>query len=241
MIIIPAIDIIDGKCVRLSQGNYDSCKVYSDSPVQVAKAYEQAGFSRLHVVDLDGAKWSSSINSETLQAITSGTKLKVDFGGGIKSHGDIARAFEFGAKYVCVGTIARKNPEIVKEWLERYGAEKIILSADLRDGKIAVNGWKEVTDITIHELLDIYGGKIQNMMCTDISRDGMLQGAAVELYEDLVKRYPDMNIIASGGVGTLDDIRRIADTGVQGAVVGKAIYEGKITLEELSDLQNALL
>ena len=241
MIIIPAIDIIGGKCVRLSQGDYDRCKVYSDSPLQVAKAYEEAGFSRLHVVDLDGAKCSGLINSETLQAITTNTKLEVDFGGGIKSNADMACALEYGAKYVCVGTIARKNPEIVKEWIESYGADKIILSADLHNGKIAVNGWKEITNVTIHELLDLYEGKIQNMMCTDISRDGMLQGTAVELYEDLVKRYPNMKIIASGGVGSLDDLRRVADCGVHGAVVGKAIYEGRVTLEELADLQRAML
>lgn len=241
MVIIPAIDIIEGKCVRLSQGNYDVCTVYSDSPVQIAKAYDEAGFSRLHVVDLDGAKCSSSMNSDILEEITTTTSLTVDFGGGIKSDADIERAFKYGAKYVCVGTIARNNPELVKQWLDKYGAERIILSADLNDGRIAVNGWKEITDMTIYELLDIYEGRIQNMMCTDISRDGMLQGTAVELYEELVRRYPNMNIIASGGVGSADDIRRVAATGVQGVVVGKAIYEGRITLEELSDLQRELL
>lgn len=241
MVIIPAIDIIEGRCVRLSQGNYDVCTVYSDSPVQIAKAYDEAGFSRLHVVDLDGAKCSSSMNSDILEQITATTNLTVDFGGGIKSDADIDRAFKYGAQYVCVGTIARNNPELVKLWLDKYGAERIILSADLNEGRVAVNGWKEITDMTIHELLDIYEGRIQNMMCTDISRDGMLQGTAVELYEELVRRYPNMNIIASGGVGSIDDIRRVAAAGVQGVVVGKAIYEGRITLEELSDLQRELL
>ena len=233
MTIIPAIDIIDGRCVRLSQGDYSRCKAYCDDPLEVALRYEDAGFSRLHLVDLDGAKASSVVNCDVLERICAGTSLKVDFGGGVKSDADIRRVFDSGARMACIGSVAYTDPALVGRWLARYGGDRIIIGADVKDGMVCTHGWKNVTDTTIFGLADIYKGRMKYLMCTDISRDGMLSGTAVELYASLMERYPDVRMIASGGVGGTGDIDELKDAGVCEVIVGKAIYEGKISLEEL--------
>lgn len=233
MTIIPAIDIIEGRCVRLSQGDYGRCKTYADDPVEVARRYADAGFTRLHVVDLDGAKSASVVNLGVLEKICAKTSLTVDFGGGIKSDCDIARVFGAGAAMACVGSIAATDHETTMRWLDRYGGERIIIGADTLDGKLRTNGWQEAMEKTVFDLVDEYGGKIKWLMCTDISRDGMLTGPATELYSALVARYPTLGVIASGGVGSTDDLRDLSACGVCGTVLGKAIYEGRIALDEL--------
>lgn len=234
MKIIPAIDIIDGKCVRLTQGQYDSCKIYSDSPLDMAKAFEDAGVTRLHLVDLDGAKAAGVVNIRVLETICKNTGLAVDFGGGIKSDEDIRKVFDAGAAFAGIGSIAQTDVEKTTAWLEEYGGENIIIGADVRDYRVCIQGWKKVTDTTIYELVENYRGKLCHLMCTDISRDGMLEGAAVELYKDLLSRYPELNVIASGGVGGVEDLERLAAAGIQSVIVGKAIYENRIKLEDLS-------
>lgn len=234
MQIIPAIDIIGGKCVRLTQGKYDSCKVYSETPLDVAKAFEDVGITRLHLVDLDGAKAAGVVNIGVLESICGYTRLSVDFGGGIKSDEDIRNVFRAGADFACIGSIAQSDVEKTKKWLELYGGQKIIVGADVLNTKVCIQGWKKVTDTTIFQLVENYGGEIRNLMCTDISRDGMLEGPATELYRELMERYPDVNLIASGGVGSAADLEELAAAGVQSVIVGKAIYEKKIAMEELT-------
>ncbi len=234
MQIIPAIDIIDGKCVRLTQGNYSSCKIYSNSPLDIAKQYEESGITRLHLVDLDGAKATGVINIGVLESVCKGTSLSVDFGGGIKSDDDICKVFDAGADYACIGSIAQSKPSKVSEWITAYGGDKLIIGADVWNTKICVNGWKKVTDTTIYDLIDSYQGMIHNLMCTDISKDGMLQGVSVELYKDLLRHYPGIHLIASGGVSSTDDLDELVAAGIPAVVVGKAIYENRITLDELS-------
>lgn len=236
MIIIPAIDIIDGKCVRLTQGNYNQCKIYSDSPLEVAKEFEAAGIKRLHLVDLEGAKSAGVVNIRVLQDICTRTKLEVDFGGGIKSDEDIRKVFDAGAKFACIGSIAQTNVTRTAEWLKLYGGDRIIIGADVWNMKVCINGWKKVTDTTIFQLIENYGGEICHLMCTDITKDGMLDGPAFALYRDLLIRYPGMGLIASGGIRSTDDLKKLASAGVQAAIVGKAIYEKKITLQELCKL-----
>jgi len=233
--LIPAIDIIDGKCVRLSQGDYNSKKVYNENPLEVAKEFEAHGIRRLHVVDLDGAASHHIVNYRVLEAIASRTSLIIDFGGGIKSDEDLIIAFENGAQMVTLGSIAVKNPELFKKWLHQYGAEKIILGADAKDNRIAVNGWKEESTQELLPFLEEYTKEgIRKVLCTDISRDGMLQGPSIELYKQIMQQFPEMHLIASGGVSSIDDIIELQEAKIPAVVFGKALYEGKITMKDLN-------
>lgn len=232
--LIPAIDIIDGKCVRLTKGDYDQKKVYNENPVEVAQHFESLGFKRLHVVDLDGAKSKHIVNDDVLRAITAATSLVVDFGGGIKTEEDIEKAFDAGAAMVTVGSIAVTNPQLFLNWIKQYGAEKLILGADVRNGKISINGWKEDSSEDLLPFLKQYTDKgVRNVLCTEISKDGTLQGPAIDLYQQIMKAYPDMHLIASGGVSCNDDIRALETADIPAVVFGKAFYEGKIKVEEL--------
>ena len=237
--LIPAIDIIDGQCVRLTKGDYDQKTVYRDSPAEVAKEFEQKGFKRLHVVDLDGAKSKHIVNDEVLRRITTETNLTVDFGGGIKTDEDIEKAFSAGAAMVTVGSIAVTQPELFIGWLEKYGADRMILGADVRNGKISINGWKEDSAEDLLPFLRKYiDAGVKTVLCTEISKDGTLQGPALELYKEVMAAYPTLHLIASGGVSSIDDIKALDRAGIPAVVFGKAIYEGKINLNELWDWQN---
>ena len=232
--LIPAIDIIDGKCVRLSQGDYNSKKVYNENPVEVAKELEAHGIRRLHVVDLDGAVSHHVVNYRTLEQIASRTSLVIDFGGGVKSDEDLVIAFESGAQMVTGGSIAVKNPERFCHWLQTYGSERIILGADVKDHKIAVNGWKDESACELFPFLEDYVGKgVRKVICTDINCDGMLQGPSISLYKEMLEAHPDLYLIASGGVGSTEDIRQLEATGIPAVIFGKALYEGRITFKEL--------
>lgn len=234
MRIIPAIDIIDGKCVRLTQGDYAQKKVYHENPADVARSFEEAGMKYLHLVDLDGAKAGRVINWDVVKAITTQTSLEVDFGGGIKTAAEIKKLFDLGVKQVNLGSIAVKDPETVKQWIKEFGREKIILSADVKGEQIAISGWQESSAITITTFLkDYLQHGIEFVTCTDISTDGMLTGPNIELYKRLLLSFPQLHLIASGGVSSIDDILELRRIGVDGVIVGKAIYEGKITLPEL--------
>jgi phosphoribosylformimino-5-aminoimidazole carboxamide ribotide isomerase len=234
---IPAIDIIDGKCVRLTKGDYDQKTVYSDSPVDLAKEFEQLGFQRLHVVDLDGAKSKHIVNDGVLRCLTSETHLTIDFGGGIKTDEDIEKVFDAGASMVTVGSIAVTHPELFSRWLQKYGAERIILGADVRNGKISINGWKEDSSEELLPFLKKYVNLgVRNVLCTEISKDGTLQGPATELYQKVMAAYPTLHLIASGGVSSIEDIVNLDAAGIPAVVFGKAIYEGKIDLRKLRDL-----
>ena len=238
--LIPAIDIIGGQCVRLTKGDYDQKTVYRDSPAEVAKEFEQIGFKRLHVVDLDGAKSKHIVNSEVLRRVTTDTQLVVDFGGGIKTDEDIEKAFAAGASMVTIGSIAVTDPDLFMGWLEKYGAEHIILGADVRHGKISINGWKEDSAEDLLPFLKKYvDAGVKNVLCTEISKDGTLTGPAIELYQSIMAAYPGLHLIASGGVSSIDDIKALEAAGIPAVVFGKAIYEGKINLKELWDWQNA--
>ena len=231
--LIPAIDVIDGKCVRLTKGDYDTKTVYGN-PVDMAKMLADKGFTRLHIVDLDGAKSRHIVNVEVLKGITSATSLTVDFGGGIKTDDDIVKAFDNGAAMVTIGSIAINNPDLFNEWLDKYGAAKIILGADVRNGKISINGWKEDSDADLLPFLAKYVEHgVKTVLCTEISRDGMLGGTAVELYSQIMKAYPTLHLIASGGVSKAEDIYELNNRGIPAVVFGKSIYEGKIDLDEL--------
>lgn len=237
--LIPAIDIIDGRCVRLTKGDYEQKTIYSDSPVDIAKKMEAIGFKRLHVVDLDGAKSRHIVNTAALQSIATTTSLTVDFGGGIKTDHDIETAFENGASMVTIGSIAATNPELLDTWIERYGADRIILGADVRDGRISINGWKEDSELELLHFLDRYVKRgIRNVLCTDISRDGTLTGPAIPLYKDIMKAFPELHLIASGGVSCMEDIEKLDEAGIPAVVFGKAIYEGRIDMKKLWDWQN---
>lgn len=234
--IIPAIDIIDGKCVRLTQGDYGKQKTYSDNPLEVAKLFEGYGVRRLHIVDLDGAKSSHVVNLRVLEQIASHTDLVIDFGGGIKSENDLTLSFNAGASMLTIGSLAVKNPDLVKGWLKDYGAERFIIGADVKDEKISINGWKEEGEDTLYPFLERYTSEgVVNVLCTDISRDGMLQGPSLTLYENILKRFPELHLIASGGVGGVDDIRKLNEMGVPAVVFGKAFYEGLIRIEQLKE------
>jgi phosphoribosylformimino-5-aminoimidazole carboxamide ribotide isomerase len=238
--LIPAIDIINGQCVRLTKGDYNQKTVYNDSPSLVAHEFEKIGFKRLHVVDLDGAKSKHIVNSQALHQITSKTHLQVDFGGGIKTDEDIETAFANGAKMVTVGSIAVTNPDLFISWMEKYGAEHLILGADVRNGKISINGWKEDSTEDLLPFLQKYiDAGVRNVLCTEISKDGTLQGPAIELYSQVMEAYPQLHLIASGGVSCMADIQALNQAGIPAVVFGKAIYEGKINLKELWDWQNA--
>ena len=237
--LIPAIDIIDGKCVRLTKGDYDQKTVYGN-PIDMAKEFERIGFNRLHVVDLDGAKSKHIVNDAVLRAITTETNLTVDFGGGIKTDEDLEKAFAAGASMVTVGSIAVTNPDLFMGWLGKYGAEKMILGADVRHGKISINGWKEDSDEDLLSFLEKYvNAGVKNVLCTEISKDGTLSGPAIDLYRQVMDAYPALHLIASGGVSSKEDIIALDAAGIPAVVFGKAIYEGKINLKELWDWQNA--
>ena len=232
--LIPAIDIINGQCVRLTKGDYDQKKVYNDDPAAVAKEFEQLGFRRLHIVDLDGAKSRHIVNDAVLRRITTETSLTVDFGGGIKTEADIEKAFDAGATMVTVGSIAVTKPALFIQWLEKYGAGKMILGADVRNGLISINGWKEDSQEELLPFLKKYiDAGVRNVLCTEISRDGTLEGPAVSLYKKVMKAYPGLHLIASGGVSRKEDIEELEREGVPAVVFGKAIYEGRIDLKEL--------
>jgi phosphoribosylformimino-5-aminoimidazole carboxamide ribotide isomerase len=233
--IIPAIDLIEGKCVRLSQGDYSQKTVYNENPLEVAKMFEAAGIRRLHLVDLDGAKAKHIVNHKILEMISTKTNLIIDFGGGLKSDEDLRIAFESGASMVTGGSIAVKEKEIFLEWLAEYGSDKIILGADAKDGKIAVSGWLEATEFPVVDFISgYYKQGIRKVISTDISRDGMLSGPAFGLYSEIQQAVPEVEIIASGGIASMDDILRLNEMGVPGVIVGKAIYEGRVGLSDVS-------
>lgn len=239
MEIIPAIDIIDGKCVRLTQGDYQQKKEYHKDPLEVARMYEDHGIRRLHLVDLDGAKSRKVINYPVLERITSNTSLQVDFGGGVQSDADLKIVFELGASQVTGGSIAVREPETFLRWLDTYGPEKIILGADAKDKKIAIGGWQENTSADLLDFIKSYFEKgIRYVICTDVAKDGLLQGPATELYEEILAVTPKIKLIASGGVSSVSDLYALQPTGVEGVIIGKAIYEGRISLPELADFIN---
>lgn len=230
--LIPAIDIINGQCVRLTKGDYSQKTVYNDNPVVVAQRFEQLGFKRLHIVDLDGAKSKHIVNDEVLRRITSETKLIVDFGGGIKTDDDIEKAFAAGASMVTIGSVAVTDRERFIGWLQKYGADKIILGADVRGGMISINGWKEDSQLELLPFLKYYVDKgVKNVLCTEISRDGTLSGPAMDLYRKVMAEYPEIHLIASGGVSSNEDIEALEAAGIPAVVFGKAFYEGKITFK----------
>ena len=234
--LIPAIDIIAGKCVRLTKGDYDQKTEYGE-PLEMAREFERIGFKRLHMVDLDGAKSKHIVNSKVLTQVTSETSLEVDFGGGIKTHTDIEAAFDAGAQMVTVGSIAVTQPNLFTWWLQKYGPDRMILGADVRNGKISINGWKEDSEEDLLPFLKKYvDAGVKNVLCTEISKDGTLGGPAFELYANVMKEYPDLHLIASGGVSCIEDIKALETIGVPAVVFGKAIYEGKIDLRELIKL-----
>lgn len=232
--LIPAIDIIDGKCVRLTKGDYGQKKVYNDDPVAQAKEFEKLGMKRLHVVDLDGAKAKHIVNVDVLRGITAATNLKVDFGGGIKTDEDIETAFSAGASLVTIGSVAVSQPDTFMKWLDRYGADNIILGADVRNGFVSINGWKEDSAEELLPFLSRYvKAGVKNVLCTEISRDGTLSGPSTELYSKVMEAFPDIHLIASGGVGCNEDVIELDNAGIPAVVFGKAWYEGRINLKEL--------
>lgn len=233
--------MIDGKAVRLTQGDYSQKTEYADNPLDVANLFEKVGIKRLHLVDLEGAKASNPINLETLKNITSGTNLTIDFGGGVKSNESIDMVFAAGAHQVTAGSIAVKDKSLVKEWIEKYGTEKIVLGADVKAEKIAINGWQDDSGINLFEFLKEYVDiGISYCICTDVSKDGLLQGPSFELYQKILGQFPDLKLIASGGVSSLSDLEQLREMGLYGAIVGKAYYEGRISLEELAGFENQI-
>ena len=232
--IIPAIDIIEGRTVRLSQGDYSRTKVYDASPVDMAKRYADCGIRRIHVVDLDGAKSSSPKNLRTLEQMAVGANVEIEWGGGIKSEESLRALFDYGATYAIVGSVAAREPMLFAEWLVRFGGDRMALGADVRDGKVSVNGWQEDLAVTIEELVDGFLGQgLSQVVCTDITRDGMLQGPADELYVGLQERYPKVDFTVSGGIGSMADVERLSERGLRKVIVGKAIYENRITLKDI--------
>ncbi len=232
--IIPAIDIIDGKCVRLSKGDFDTRITYFDDPLEIAGRYEQAGIKRLHVVDLDGAKQKKVVNWDVLKRLKEGTQLEIDFGGGIQSEAELERVFGLGIPMVSLGSIAVRQPETMEAWRDRFGADRIIIAADFRDGYVAVSGWKEATRLTLDELIrERKEQGFRRYLCTDIARDGMLSGPAFETYARLKDRFPEIELIASGGISRIEDVEQLNNMGMDAVIIGKAIYENKISLEQL--------
>ncbi|HEX5151782.1 MAG TPA: 1-(5-phosphoribosyl)-5-[(5-phosphoribosylamino)methylideneamino]imidazole-4-carboxamide isomerase [Parafilimonas sp.] len=232
--IIPAIDIIDGNCVRLSQGDYQTKKIYNESPVEVAKEFEDAGIKRLHMVDLDGAKQGKIVNLKTLEAVASVTNLEIDFGGGIKTTEDVESVLNAGAAFFNIGSIAVKKPELVEAWIQQFSAEKILLGADVKDENIMIHGWQQSADMNIINYISAYINKgICRIFCTDISKDGLLQGTSIDLYKKILAAFPQLHLIASGGVSSITDIEELDAIGCSGVIIGKALYEGKIQLSQL--------
>lgn len=236
MRIIPAIDIIEGKCVRLTKGDYNTKKVYNENPVEVAKEFQDAGIEHLHVVDLDGAKASHIVNYKVLEQIAVKTNLKIDFGGGLKSDEDLRIAFESGANQITGGSIAVKNPVVFENWIQKYGSEKIILGADCNNEKIAISGWQEESELEVIPFIQKYQSKgIEYVICTDISKDGMLQGPSFDLYQRILNSSKKIKLIASGGVSQFEELPKLAELGCEGVIIGKAIYENKIRLKDLEN------
>ncbi len=238
MKIIPAIDIINGQCVRLTQGDYEQKKVYNNNPLEVALEFEGAGIKYLHVVDLDGAKAGSIQNFTIIEKLVKETQLRIDVGGGIKTEGDIRRLLNLGVAQVNLGSIAAKNPELVNEWMDLFGPDKIIISADVRNEKIALHGWQEQSMLSIYDFLQLFPSKLLHVTCTDIATDGMLSGPNLSLYQKIQGRFPDASITASGGVSSIKDLDALLKLKVDGVIIGKAIYENKISLTELSKYVN---
>lgn len=236
MEIIPAIDIIDGKCVRLTQGDYNQKTIYNEDPLEVALMFQDAGLKRLHLVDLDGAKAGEVKNWKVLEKLASKTSMVIDFGGGIKQETDLAVVFESGAALATIGSLAVKAEATFVSWIQKYGAEKFLLGADVKDEKIAVSGWLETTDIWIYDFIEKYMAHgVQQLFCTDVSKDGKLEGPSLFLYKQILEKFPSLYFIASGGVSSIEDLELLRETGCSGAIVGKAIYENRISLKELSE------
>lgn len=236
--LIPAIDIIDGQLVRLKQGDYSEMKVYSSDPLDVARSFEDVGIRRLHVVDLDGAKNNHIVNYKVLELLASHTSLVIDFGGGLKSDEDVKIAFDCGAHMVTGGSIAVHRPAVFLNWLEQYGAERVILGADIKEGRIAVSGWQEFSDARWQTFIQSFVERgVNRVISTDIARDGMLSGPSTELYKDMMKAFPGLHVTASGGISCMSDVRQLAEAGVPAVIMGKALYEGRITLKELDAFQ----
>ena len=234
MQIIPAIDIIDGKCVRLTQGDYGQKTIYNENPLEVAKEFEAAGLHRLHLVDLDGAKSGAVQNWKVLETIAANTNLVIDFGGGIKKEEDLTIVFQSGAAMATIGSLAVKNETLFTEWLQKFGANKFLLGADVKEEKIAIGGWLETTDIDIYTFIEKYVAKgIQQLFCTDVSKDGKLEGPSTTLYSKIINQFPELHFIASGGVSSMEDLHELKKIGCSGAIVGKAIYENRISIDEL--------
>ena len=234
MEIIPAIDIIDGKCVRLTEGDYAQKTIYNESPLEIAKSFADAGVKRLHLVDLDGAKAGKVTNWKVLESIASNTSLIIDFGGGIKTETDLKLVYESGASLATIGSLAVKDPDLFASWIAQYGADKLLMGADVKGEYIAIGGWLQVSEETIIQFIEKYIEKgIKQLFCTDISKDGKLEGPSLELYTKIVRQFPDLHFIASGGVSSMDDINALREIGCKGVIVGKAIYEGRIKIEEL--------
>lgn len=238
MFIIPAIDLIDGKCVRLTQGDYAQKKIYNENPLEVARQFEDAGLTRLHLVDLDGAKAKKVVNWKVLELLAGKTSLHIDFGGGVQSEEDLRIVWNSGAKQVTGGSIAVKNPELFEKWLNEFGGERIILGADAKNEKIAVSGWEEGTSHWVYDFVEEYAEKgVKYVISTDVARDGLLEGPSLDLYTKLQEKCPELNIIASGGVSGMGDLEALAELNLYGVIVGKAIYEGRVTLKELEKFQ----
>jgi phosphoribosylformimino-5-aminoimidazole carboxamide ribotide isomerase len=239
MEIIPAIDIIDGKCVRLTHGDYSQKKIYNKHPLDVAREFEDAGIKRLHLVDLDGAKAGAVKNWKVLETLAAKTSLVIDFGGGIKTEKDVQIVFDGGAAFATVGSIAVKDEKTFSDWLTTFGADKFLLGADVKKERITVSGWTEETEIWIYEFIEKYIGKgMKQIFCTDVSKDGALQGPSTELYKSIVEKFPELHFIASGGVSSIDDVYQLREIGCKGVIIGKAIYEGRIELNELKKIMN---
>jgi len=236
MRIIPAIDVIEGKCVRLSKGDYNTKKIYNENPLEVAKSFETSGIEYLHVVDLDGAKAKHIVNHKVLEEIATKTNLKIDFGGGLKTNEDLKIAFNSGASQITGGSIAVKHPEIFQEWLTKYGSDKIILGADCNNENIAINGWLEESDLKVIPFINKYQEKgASYVICTDIAKDGMLEGPSFELYDRILKETSNVKLIASGGISTFNELPKLAQMGCEGVIIGKAIYENRISLKQLEN------
>ena len=242
MIIIPAIDIIQGKCVRLTKGDYAQQIVYNDNPVEVAKQFEAAGIKRLHIVDLDGAKAGSIVNLKVLENVAAATDLVIDFGGGVKTIQDVSNIFNAGATMVTIGSLAVKQPALLEEWLMEFGTDRFLIGADVLDGKIKISGWLEDGGINIFDFIGkMLSLGVTNIFCTDIAKDGVMEGPSVDLYKTILEQHPEINLIASGGVSKIDDILVLDALGCTGAIVGKAIYEGKVPLNPLKDLSESYI
>ena len=242
MIIIPAIDIIQGKCVRLTKGDYAQQIIYNDNPVEVAKQFEAAGIKRLHIVDLDGAKAGSIVNLKVLENVAAATDLVIDFGGGVKTIQDVSNIFNAGAAMVTIGSLAVKQPALLEEWLMEFGTDQFLIGADVLDGKIKISGWLEDGGINIFDFIGkMLSLGVTNIFCTDIAKDGVMEGPSVDLYKNILEQHPEINLIASGGVSKIDDILVLDALGCTGAIVGKAIYEGKVPLNPLKDLSESYI